>query len=713
MGFRTLNIKDAYDSNEDDILNDFYIPVLSEAVKYKRLAGYFSSSALAAAAKGIQSFLQRNGEMQLLVSASLSKADVEAITSGLRTPEIVLEESTVKQLSEVTEDFILDHIRALAWMVANKRLEIKIVIPMENGVPLDKTTAEERGIFHEKVGILYDTQDDELSFSGSLNETASAWLLNIEEFKVFKAWQPGLEAHFRSDVQKFEKYWNGFASNALVLDVPAALEKDLIRIAPSSIGDIDLTKYYRRGTNMVSYEQIQLRSYQKEAIYAWKQNDYKGIIAFATGTGKTLTALMAIKDLVAANVLVVVAVPTEALLRQWESDIKRTFPLSLVIVCSASNPRWPQDLETITDYISTAGSDSKRAFALVTYQTGGSSQFGKTIDRLDGSKLSLIADEVHHVGAPYFSNLLNHNFHYRLGLSATPDRDWDEEGQDKILNFFNKTVAVYAIADALRDKVLCEYDYHIIPVVLSDDERLDYDDISSRISRKVSIITSKFPQLRGQPFPKMMAQLGRLDSEQLSSLQKLIYTRTNIIKKASAKIEALSTIISNEEIGRCLIYCNDIEHLKDVVQVFDKENINILAYYSEMTEEQRQRSKESFESGNIKFLAAIKCLDEGINIPVCDSAILVASSKNNREFVQRRGRILRKHEGKSISRIFDILVLPIDPNNSNRGISKIEYEILTNELARAKEFATSARNNREILLDISRIEAQVAAHINY
>jgi superfamily II DNA or RNA helicase len=253
-------------------------------------------------------------------------------------------------------------------------------------------------------------------------------------------------------------------------------------------------------------------------------------------------------------------------------------------------------------------------------------------------RLCLIADEVHHAGAPFFSNVLKHDFAFRMGLSVTPDRDWDEVGQDKIDKFFGGMVYRYTLKQALDDDVLCKYEYHIATAVLRDDEIQTYLDISKDISRKFAFLLSKYPKLRGLSFQRVYSEIASSEPEEFRGLQSLIIARANILKRSKSKNEPMREIVRKHDLGRCLIYCNDTVHLDDVNSELSDLGQSAVIYDYDLSEDEKARNMKAFYSGNTKYMIAIRCLDEGVDIPVCDSAILLSSSRSTREFIQRRGR---------------------------------------------------------------------------
>ena len=709
MGLKNIPLKSTYDSDEDDIIDSFYVPALSESTSYKRLAGFFSSTTLAVAARGIYNFIINGGKMDLLVSANLTKLDVEAISNGLADLPRLIERKAVEDLSNLSVDFMRDHVRALGWMVAHDKLRIKIVIPCtEDGRPLNVDEIEKSGIFHQKVGILEDANGDRLSFSGSVNETAYGWTHNIEEFKVFKGWESSNEPWFSEDERKFKKYWNGEAQNARTFVISEAIRREMVSISPASVEEMDLLPP-RKSTRITSESQ-EIRRGQQKAIERWKRSNLKGILSMATGTGKTLVALMAVRKYVSPNAIVVVAVPSVALVTQWKREIFRVFPDSVIIECDSVRPSWHGSLKTAVDYLALNEENNKRVFAVTTYQTGRTAEFGKLLDTLPAEKLCLVADEVHHVGAPNFSRILGRDFRYRLGLSATPERMWDEEGQQKTTDFFGPVVFEYSLPDALKDKRLSEYVYHIVTINLTDAELRQYLDSTRAISASIAKALKSHPSLKHLPFPKLMAELGKSDEDEFYQLQALILRRANILKRAKNKKLALQNITKETRLGRCLVYCNDLEHADETAKTLLSLGLSPLRYDSTLDEQQRRTNLAYFESAPEGYLVAIKCLDEGVDIPSCDTAILLSSSKSTREFIQRRGRLLRKHEGKEIATIYDIVVLPVDPG-TNRAISPLEFSMIDSELQRVRTFAESARNGSEVILQVARLESDLSSKV--
>ena len=247
MSLRKVELKNAYDSDVDDILAEFYVPALSASIQYDRLTGFFSSTSLAAAAKGISGLIKNGGNIKLITGVIFQEQDLEAIRNALEAPEKVLQTVMLREFDNLEDDFVRDHVRALGWMIAKGRLKIKVAIVLDSsGVPLGYDEINKEGIFHQKVGILEDLEGNKISFSGSDNESARGWQTNIEEFKVFRNWVDAEKEYFETDFQKFQKFWEGRAQRTRIMDIPKAIEEKLIEVAPSSIEELNLEKWIQR-----------------------------------------------------------------------------------------------------------------------------------------------------------------------------------------------------------------------------------------------------------------------------------------------------------------------------------------------------------------------------------------------------------------------------------------------------------------------------------
>jgi len=331
MSLNKVNIKIKYDSDEDNLLDDFYIPVLSESTEYYRLSGFFNSSSLAVSACGLENFIKHGGKMKLISSVIFSEEDLTRINEAEENPLKIIEENFINDFNNISSEFVKDHLAALGWMIANGFLEIKVAYPKDLN-----------SLFHPKVGILKDIDGNTVSFSGSDNETRSGWLNNIEEFKVFASWKSGHSEIIDSDINSFYKYWNNNANKVNVIEIPKAIKRDLIKLAPKDLDNLNfhqLPNY--EGGDSITKDERKLRFYQQEALDSWFDNDCRGIFELATGTGKTFTALKCLEKLYKKeDVVCVIACPLIYLVEQWEKDVKK-FPIfENVYKIYGSNPNW-------------------------------------------------------------------------------------------------------------------------------------------------------------------------------------------------------------------------------------------------------------------------------------------------------------------------------------------------------------------------------------
>ncbi|WP_296867077.1 DEAD/DEAH box helicase family protein [uncultured Methanobrevibacter sp.] len=659
-----LNIKFKYDSDKDDLINEFYMPVLSNSSEYYRMSGFFSSTSLAISAQGISNFIINDGKMKLICSAVLSKEDKRIIEESNENPTKFIERYALNDFRSMNEGFVKEHVEALGWMLANDLLEIKIAIPKND-----------QGIFHSKIGVLKDDEDNIISFSGSDNETASGWLHNIEEFKVFCSWDESEKKFVYSDLDDFNRYWRGDTVKTDVVDIPLAIKNELIKLAPKSKNDLTIFKSKK--------SKIKLRDYQNEAIKNWFNNDCCGLLEMATGTGKTFTALSCFKELADSKdkLVTVIACPQSHLIDQWVKDVK-IFHDGKIIIASGKNSNWKDDLKNLRKKFLYGAID--KAVVMTTHASLSSDYFIKTIKKFDVERL-LIVDEVHGIGSFKQRLGLNECYEYRLGLSATPKRWFDEEGTTIIEDFFKGTVYEFDISRALteinpdtNETYLAPYYYYPIIVDLNDEEYDEYISYSYKIAQ---ILSSK--------------KIKNKDKE----LTKYNTLRQRIINNAENKYFEFDRLLKeNPGIDKLIVFCSpqQIDYVQQILNEnrvipqhkFTEKESATISKITGMSE--RDEILQLFAEGSYKALVAIKCLDEGVDVPVAETAIIMSSTSNPREHVQRRGRILRRAPGKKYAVIYDILVFPEEQTDAGSKIMK-------KEILRYKEFAENAINSYDCL----------------
>ncbi|MBW4256593.1 DEAD/DEAH box helicase family protein [Methanobacterium sp. YSL] len=695
MGLKNLNLKFSYDSDSDDVLNDFYIPSLSESVIYLRLSGYFTSNSLAISSRGISNFIKNGGEMKLITGATLDEKDIDIIKKAKKDPQKVIEESMIKELDNLEEGLVKDHVMALGWMLAKNKLEIKIAIPSH------KNHHHLNTIFHQKIGILEDSEGNSISFSGSNNETVSGWIANVEEFKVFRNWNKHENEYLKADLIKFKNYWEGKSERVEVMDIPTAVKKRLIKMAPSHI----TINYPEK--KLSKRKAIKLWDYQEKAIKKWVENSHKGIFEMATGTGKTFTALGCLKkEFETSNkVFSLITCPYQHLVQQWRREVDNFgFNFDKVIIADSSNRSWKDDL--VDSLIDISIGDKNKLLVLTTHRTFASTKFIEIIKKYKECPAFLIADEVHGLGAEISLNGLISDYDKRLGLSATPERWFDEFGTNEIYEYFGGVVfqfslskAINSINPATEETYLTPYKYLPNFISLDNEELEEYLEISKSIAFKFA--SSKH------------------SSEEEKRIQGMLFKRANIIKNAHNKYEALERIL--DEIGQktkwIIVYCSN-EQIDKVMGIMNKRRIK--AHRFTMSEGTKSESKykgdsereyliKKFASGDYECLVAMKCLDEGVDIPPARVAILMASSGNPREYIQRIGRVIRRYEGKKEAIIHDLIAIP-SLSALPSQIKNVEREIFRKEEARYMEIAKIASNNAEALKMLYEIKNRIGGY---
>lgn len=678
LSLRTITLRVTYRSVEDDILNDFLIPCLEKSVLYKRAVGYFTSASLAEAARGLVGLVQKGGRMLLVASPRLVEEDIERIKKGYDVRDTI-ESALMRDIDIPLSEIDSARVKNLTWMVANDRLDIRIARPW------DLTGF---GIYHEKIGIFYDKFDEETSnkvaFSGSMNETSGGLISNYESIDVSIGWDQSERERLRvaGHVAHFNNLWQGREAGLETFAFPEAVKRKLLKKYTPSISAREPGSRRR------------LRWYQEKAVDRWVGANRKGVVAMATGSGKTLVALKCLEKC-PNPVISVVIVPSMDLAKQWRDEIGLEYSSNCIIrQASSEDTKWPDHVSHLINAFCSDPESARRAFIIATIQTASKGRFLSLISHVPAGKLALVVDEVQHSGAVEFSRIFEIDAAYRLGLSATPERAWDDIGNQAIFDYFGPQVYDYDIGDAICDGVLTKYDYFIHPVPLTFEERESFKEISHQIAVTVGSARSRYPNLKNRSIPEILGFLDRTERELGIRLRNLYLTRVGLVKKAESKKDALRSILRKFDLKRCLVYCNDLEHLEECRRIVFDEGYEAMEFSSRIDPRERAAAKESFagEATGSKFLVAVKCLDEGIDLPVCDSAILVSCSRSTREFIQRRGRVLRRHASKTISKIHDILVLPFTTEQDAYGLSPSEYDFVEAELTRGEEFAKNAIN---------------------
>ena len=647
-----IPLKLSYRTGRDDMVRDFFIPCLESSIIYRRAAGYFTSAGLALAARGVASLASRRGKMKLVVSPHLEPTDVEALQAAASNPADALRAIAARNLADIEDALVKDRLNALAWLAAAGLLEIKLALR------LDSRGGFARGIFHEKTGIFTDRDGNHVTFSGSSNETAGGLVENFESIKVFTSWRDQ-EGRVQEEIDNFEALWNDSTPGLRIMEFSDAGKELLERFRdfekPPAGLSIDRVMEPGPDTVFCPPKTFELRPYQADAIRAWSKARGKGIFAMATGSGKTLTALTLASKVAEKNrpfVLIVVC-PYINLCRQWMREMA-TFGLQPV-ACFEGKDKWQRELEEGYQRIS-VGLSQVHAI-VVTNATFQSESFQARIrPRVATSSVHhlLIADEVHNLGAERMREALPEGIVMRLGLSATPERHYDPIGTKAVLDYFGNIIYEYPLALAIADGRLCGYRYYPIPVELTDPETDEYEEITAKLSNFFSG--------------------GDDDSEMQQVAMRLLIKRARLLAGAENKLTALDKVISSlpEPPKKALFYCGDgrttdaiteeeVRQIQAVSRILgERHGLRVRNFTFRESTEDREEILRDLTSGFLDGVVAIRCLDEGIDLPELRMGFLLASSTNPRQFIQRRGRLLRNSPGKNRAIIYDFFVQPPD-----------------------------------------------------
>lgn len=698
MGFQNIDIKSEYRSRLDNVIKDFYVPVLKQSVLYKRAVGFFSSTALVEMSAGICGLVKNGGKIQLIASPHLSANDIEAINNGLKRRDDVIEEALIRQLSEPIGAEETARLNLLSNLIAAGVLEIKIAF-----LETDNTV----GMFHEKMGLMYDNDQNIIAFSGSMNESFNAFRQNYEAVDVFTSWTSD-ENRVMAKQAAFNAMWNDYEPSIRVRDFPKVADLIVKKYRTDNNTDLSLDeKSFDAESNDESFatkadngphipSEVKMRPYQIEAINSWAEKDYRGIFDMATGTGKTYTALAAIATLYKAtsnNLAVFIVCPYQHLVEQWKDDIV-AFGMKPIVCYSASAQRnWKERLKTAATSFNIG---VQNHFCVVTTNATFSSDYVQGIVKKMRGNVLLVVDEAHNFGAENLSTTLMDNMKYRLALSATIDRYGDPEGTSKLYAYFGEKCIEYTLKDAIDNKMLTPYYYYPVVVSLSETELEEYLDLTAKIRKNVH------PDKRGKVVLSEYAKM-------------LLIKRARLVSGAVEKIDVLRRLMQDyKDDNHMLVYCgattmHDVDYKEGKVHADDIRQIDLVAdllgnelgmrvskFTSEEDAAERERIKADFDEGeHLQAVVAIRCLDEGVNIPSIKTAFILASSTNPKEYVQRRGRVLRLFKGKTHAVIYDFITLPFALELTDQ----VEPEVLESgkslalrEIVRMKDFAAIAEN---------------------
>ncbi|OYP67984.1 DEAD/DEAH box helicase family protein [Prevotella sp. P2-180] len=716
----------------------FFSEALCNATQFDLKLGFFSSSAINVLSDGFAAFLYNGGRMRLVINDILSENDKEAIMTGesdLDLPFFNLQdiESIRNRLSNRDKHFF----ECLSWLIRNKQIEIKIIAPKYGN-----------GIAHSKCGIFSDGLN-RVAFDGSCNFSRSALLSNIESITAFCDWDGEGDIYKVNDIaEDFEVTFQGkdetviyrdtseietyittkfdekelcdliedekhLIDNRMAEEIPSTIKAILSR-AQSKVSSIIEKNNVSTGNIIANdaprFPYSEPRPYQRKAFENWKSNRQKGLFAMATGTGKTLTSLNCLLNIY--NQLkyykAIILVPTVTLVDQWEEECKKFNFKNITKVCS-KNHKWKSDIDAIKLKEDLSFDNSEVSYIIIaTYASFARDTIFHDLvsfSKKTCKQLLFIADEAHNMGAGRILDRIEGiKFLRRIGLSATPDRKYDDVGNAAINKFFgceNGYTFTFDMREAIDKGYLCRYKYYPHLVTLTSEELLDYIKISIQLSKFFNYESNSFPSsndilTRLLLKRKRIIHKARNKETVFKSILEERYKEKGNLKYTLVYVpEGTRTDDDNADVYDCNDEIKDDDYTDSLIDVYSEiaKNVSNTTTVKKFMSGIKDRDVilEQFAKGEIEVLTSMKCLDEGVDVPRSEMAIFCASTGNPRQFIQRRGRILRKHEDKHIAIIHDLVVAPvIDPTSESYNM---ERNLLKNELLRVRNFATLSENS--------------------
>ena len=690
------NFKYIYSSGTGNTPIEFFNNALARSCHFDIGLGFFSSASLNVLSYGFAKFISNGGKMRLYINQYISDEDFEAF---IATPEKI-EDKVISDflsmygiLSKRDKHFF----NCLSFLISSGRIDIRILIPKTGGIA------------HQKFGIFTDETGNKLSFIGSLNLTASALTSkNIESISCQASWRDGQDCV--TEYQKlFDDYFSGLVDDVSVIEA-ANLSREIVKAFPvKEVKEImkeeeDLIKGWDVQEKMNTDNTSNLPKkdephfpyptgafpYQVEAYRRWCENGYTGIFAMATGTGKTITSLNCVLEeyTKSGKYKILILVPSNDLVQQWEEEVRK-FNYKNILIANGEND-WRK---SVTELINDVNWGIERNYVIIsTYRSFTSDSFQRKVLRLNCDDLILIADEAHNVGSPTVRNAFSSlTIKKRIALSATPNRKYDEEGTKAVEEFFHDEPPYcysFPMERAIKEGRLMHYLYYPHIAYLNDAEMCRYISYTKRL---LSYFDTKKKQF-----------------EDNQEVKDLLMKRKRVIHKAQGKytvfMDIIDELVAKKKTKYCFVYVpegvdyssGNEEHILEKMQglVYDKyPQIHTNSFVG--GDSSKKDKLRAFSEGKIDMLFAMKCLDEGVDIPRTEVGIFTSSTGNPRQFIQRRGRLLRIHPDKTFAYIFDTIVVPRFNYGSDSGLYEMERSLVKNELMRVAYFASLSDNYYE------------------
>lgn len=686
MSFQDLDIQIRYRSEIHNFPRDFLIPVLSQTETYKRGTGYFSTTSLIQLSVGLFEMAKNGGKIQLVCSPNLDKKDIEAIDFGYKSRDEVITSALLASIQEPVTHFEEERLNLIATLIANGNLDIKVAfLEDEDGFRL----------YHEKIAVFVDHEGNRISYAGSANESGNGLDGNFESLYTFCSWKDPSQVeavHVAED--DFDQMWGNETIKLQVIDFPNIVVQKLMKYK-KQLGvnwDTDEDEYGYRSflRSQQKYhvpDDILMHLYQEQAVQEWLIKEHKGIFDMCTGAGKTYTALYAMVQLAKEceeKLAVFIVCPYIHLVSQWEEDVERWCSVPIIIAHSKSpNKDWKLDMMKSYKRFRKEGSPF---VCITTNDTFAGEDIQAYIKRFNSDQnILLIVDEAHNFGSLQMINVMPWNINNRIALSATVKRHMDKNGTNKIIEFFGEKCIEYPLERAIDEGNLVHYDYFPIPVALSDYELAKYKQLTQKLKNYIIVKNGKMK----------ISEAGK----------PVIYERTRLLAGAERKVPLLMELFQNyKKDNNMLVYCGatsvEDEETGEILRQIDlvtkklqtDYHMSVKRFTAEENLKERQNIKTYFAQGMYQVVTAIKCLDEGVNIPGIKTAFIMSSSRNPKEFVQRRGRLLRKSDNKKKAVIYDFITLPREIDNVIPSDIEEDKTIVVGEIARMVEFGRLSDN---------------------
>lgn len=656
MSLKDLDIKLSYIScGEENIAKSFLVPALKHTKRYRRSVGFFSSGVFGPIIDGIVALSRNGGKIELIASPQLSDEDINAINLGYQKREEIIECAFSRDFMKELDTLDDAKLQLLVALIANGTLDIKIAV------------TESTGIYHDKLGILEDFEGNTVVFYGSANESLSGYQNNYEKIRVVKSWVAAEVESIEDECKEFQALWDGTNPFVKIYNYKESAKANILEVINTR----------KNSGGKTASAPIKLRDYQEEAINSWVNNDYHGFYVMATGTGKTWTAIFSAKQLVEKHpAMIVICAPYKHLVKQWADDVEKAFPGAKLIMVSSENPSW--ETQIAQEIIRKQYKPDNQLIIISTIASFKMDRFTNVINKSKEEKL-LIVDEAHRfTDRP---DELKETFQYMLGLSATPFSGTSAHKGLELMEWFGGQVFNLPIENALERGFLVPYNYYPIYVYATEDEEGKFRYHTQRILSCFKNNKCINPDL----------------------LVKSLRNRLRVISMAEEKTTRIDEIINHiAEKDHFVVYCGDgklfdadsgkeLRHIQAIKRVLTAHGFKASQFTATENMADRMELVDAFNKQEISALAAIRCLDEGINIPSIKSALILSSNDDYREFVQRRGRILRTYGNKEFANIYDVIVLP---SNDMQGWAKIE-------LRRFHEYARLALNWAELEVELN------------